>query len=354
MKVARALGGVAALAAMGWGVHACAPSGFANEYNIDSVRILASSATEPYAKPGDAVTVQVLAYDGRPMKPAPMQVSWFPLQCDNPTDDAYYACFEQFGALSSADAGGAGRPTADAGASAGAGALSLVAGQDLTPFLTPGPNMTVIIPPSIIASHPPVAGSSPYGLVILFNFACAGHLEFTPPSSSNANPQQVPIGCFDSNGNALGPDDFVFGFTRIYVSDTVTDTNPVITEVDSPDAPDGGLKVSQGTTIAPLNVASCSSKCPKIPIGPVIQTPAAGREVWVDFFSTAGTFNSDARLLYSATTGSEGPPSTTDTSFYAPPDAGAQLLWMVVHDDHNGASWVTVPVEVQQADAGSN
>jgi len=188
-----------------------------------------------------------------------------------------------------------------------------------------------------------VAGSSPYGLVILFNFACAGHLEFTPASPSNANPQQVPIGCFDSNGNALGPDDFVFGFTRIYVSDTVTDTNPVITRVD---APDGGLGVSQGTTSA-LSVASCSSKCPKIPIGPVIQTPTAGREVWVDFFSTAGTFNSDARLLYSATTGSEGPPSTTDTDFSAPPDAGGQLLWMVVHDDHNGASWVTVPVEVK-------
>jgi hypothetical protein len=338
---------------MGWGVHACAPSGFANEYTIASVRILASSATEPYAKPGDTVTVQVLAYDGRPMKPAPMQVSWLPLQCDNPTDDAYYACFEQFAVPPSADAGHGAARGAEAGASAGAGGLSLTAGQDLTAILTPGPSMTVIVPPDIIASHPPVAGVAPYGLIILFNFACAGHLEYTPPSSSSANPQQIPIGCFDSNGNALGPDDYVFGFTRIYVSDTITDTNPVIMRID---APDGGLGVSQGTTMA-LNVASCpgSSKCPKIPIGPIIQTPTAGREVWVDFFSTAGNFNSDARLLYGATTGSVGPPSATDTDFYAPPDGGAQLLWMVVHDDHNGASWVTVPVFVKASgDAGAD
>jgi hypothetical protein len=68
--------------------------------------------------------------------------------------------------------------------------------------------------------------------------------------------------------------------------------------------------------------------------------------VWVDFYSTAGSFNSSARLLYGATTGSVGPPSATDTQFAAPTDAGAQLIWMVVHDDHNGASWVTVPVSV--------
>jgi hypothetical protein len=329
MKAARWLGGSVALAAAGWGAYACAPSGFANETTVAGVRILASSATEPYAKPGDTVTVQVLAYDGRPSKPAPMQLSWLPFPCVNPLDDAYYACFAQF-------AGG------DAGAGAGPGA-GLVAGKDLTPLLAPGPTFTVQIPPDIITSHTPVQGTAPYGLVILFNFACAGHLEFVPPDPSNANPQQIPIGCFDSQENVLGPDDFVFGFTRIYASETITDENPVITHVD---APGGPLAITQGVTSA-LSVPSCGASCPQTSVGPIIEAPVAGREVWADFYSTAGSFNPSARLLYGATTGMVGPPSATDTQFTGPPDAGAQLIWIVVHDDHNGASWVTVPVSVQ-------
>jgi hypothetical protein len=341
MKAVHVLVGSSALAAVAWGAFACAPSGFANEATIASVRILASSATEPYAKPGDTVTVQVLAYDGRPSKPAAMGLWWLPIKCVNPEDDAYYACFGQF-VGPGADAGRNAGASSDAGAGAAAG---FVAGQDLTPLLIAGPSMTVTIPPDIITSHAPVAGTAPYGLVILFNFACAGHLEYVPPDPSNANPQQIPIGCFDSQENVLGPNDFVFGFTRIYASETITDVNPAITHVD---APGGALPVDQGVTSA-LSVAKCSgsSKCPQIPIGPVIDAPVAGREVWADFFSTAGQFNSSARLLYGATTGSVGPPSATDTQFQAPPDAGAQLIWIVVHDDHNGASWVTVPVSVQ-------
>jgi hypothetical protein len=343
MKPWRGLLAAAACGGAAWIALSCAPSGFASESTIATVRILASSATEPYAKPGDTVTVQVLAYDGRPQKPAPMVVSWLPFRCVNPEDDAYYACFEQ---LAGGDAGSAGTGVVvDAGADAGAGAgFTLVTGEDLTPFLVTGTSMTVQIPSDVVATHAPVSGSAPYGLVILFNFACAGHLQYVPPTG--ANPQQVPIGCFDSQGNALGPDDFVFGFTRIYASGTVTDTNPVITQVD---APGGPLPVSFGATSA-LALGTCTNsntaKCTQNTIGPIIQPPMADREVWADFYSTAGSFTSDARLLYGATTGSVGPPSATDTQYQAPADAGAQLIWIVVHDDHNGASWVTVPVSV--------
>ncbi len=340
MKVFRALAcsGVFALA---WTASSCAPSGFANPSLVASVRILASSADKPYARPGDTVTVQVLAFDGRPSKPEPMTVSWLPFPCVNPTDDAYYACFAKFGAAGHID-GGASEP-ADAGAS---GIAALQPGVDLTPILTAGTTMKVALAPDIIASHPVVPGGVPYGLVILFNFACAGHLEFVPPDPSNANPQQIPIGCFDSQHNALGADDFVFGFTRIYASETVTDSNPVITQVDVPGGP---LAVENGTTAA-ITAANCSGadggNCPQVAVGPIIQPPQSGREVWAVFYSTAGSFTSDARLL-DETTGSVGSPSATDSAFLPPNTAGAQLIWIVVHDDHNGASWVTVPVTVQ-------
>ena len=46
--------------AMGFGASAaCAPSGFQSSTVVDSVRILASSADQPYAKPGATVNVQV-------------------------------------------------------------------------------------------------------------------------------------------------------------------------------------------------------------------------------------------------------------------------------------------------------
>jgi hypothetical protein len=338
MKLLRALAcsGVFALA---WIASSCAPSGFANQSLIASVRILASSADKPYARPGDTVTVQVLAFDGRPSKPAPMNVSWLPFPCLNPIDDAYYACFASFGAATHADAG--------AGAGAGSGEISgLKPGIDLTSVLTAGPSMSVTLPADLIASHPIVPGAVPYGLVILFNFACAGHLEFVPPDPSNADPQQIPIGCFDSQHNALGPDDFVFGFTRIYASETITDSNPVITHVDVPGGP---LAVENGTTAA-FTADACGGAdggdCAKISIGPIIEPPQAGREVWAVFFSTAGSFTSDARLLYEPT-GSAGSPSATDDAFLAPDTPGAQLIWIVVHDDHNGASWVTVPVALR-------
>ena len=54
-------------------------------------------------------------------------------------------------------------------------------GVDLTPFLPHGPTYEVTLPADIITSHPKVEGAAaPYGLVIVFNIACAGHIEIEP------------------------------------------------------------------------------------------------------------------------------------------------------------------------------
>ncbi|MGH7271279.1 MAG: hypothetical protein ACREJ3_12700, partial [Polyangiaceae bacterium] len=246
----------------------CSPSGFADRSLIDSVRILASSADKPYAKPGDNVTVQVLAIDGRVNKPEPMGVWWLPFPCVNPAGDAYYGCFAQFGGV-------AGGQTAAAGSRP-----ALKPGVDLTPILRSGASLQIQVPSDIITSHPVVPGTTPYGLVILFNFACAGHLELIPPDPSNPNPQEMPIGCFDRAHNALGPEDFVFGFTRVYAYEDLTAQNPSIAQID---APGGALAVDAGTTPV-LSVPRCTQAniddCPPNLVGPIIQPPEPGREVW--------------------------------------------------------------------------
>jgi hypothetical protein len=331
---------IAALSA--WSLSACAPSGFQNENDINSVRILASSSSEPYAKPGDTVTTQVLADDARPNKPEPMQVYWLPLPCMNPANDAYYACFS----------GLAGGGQGDAGAPPAGG----LGGIDLDKWPT-GPSLVFTMPVTAIMEHPPVSGSiAPYGLAILFNIACAGHLELIPLDPNNI--QSPPIGCFDAQHTQLSAPDYVFGFTRVYAYEALTNANPVIQSVDV-----GGtaLALAADTTTPVLNVTRCAGSCPHIHIGPVV--PASSQEpdpashdpqgnplkeqIWAEFFSTMGTFSDDVRLLYDPSTGSIGTVGETDDEFTPPSEPGDGVLWIVVHDNRGGASWATVPLHVE-------
>ncbi len=107
------------LLAGAWTASSCAPSGFADETAVATVRILASSSDPVYAQPGESVNVQVLVVDGRPSQAQQAQALttyWIPLvapfQCVDPPNDAYFACFQE---LLGGDAGAAGAE-ADGGA----------------------------------------------------------------------------------------------------------------------------------------------------------------------------------------------------------------------------------------------
>ena len=178
----------------------------------------------------------------------------------------------------------------------------------------------------------PRAGVSPsYGLVILFNFACAGHLEALALRPDNKNPQQIPIGCFDAQHNQLGPSDFVFGLTRVYAYETTDEMNPVITQVDLGGEP---ARDRRRDDHAPFTVPICAqSDCPHHPIGPVVPPSTPGsKQVWADFYSTTGTFTSGARLLYDPAAMLAIPSGTNNNYVSAdrPPGAPAQnFIWIV-------------------------
>jgi hypothetical protein len=338
----------------------CAPGGFRDETNLAEVRILASSADHPYAKPGQNVTLSVLAYDGRTSKPEPMQIYWVPIVCKDPTDDAYYGCFQQFAAAlggpnGGADAGAEGGRGAGRGAGAGPGGGGLPPGTTLP--LPTGTSFQFRMPDDAVTAHPVVLGTPvPYGLAFLFNIACAGHIEALPLDPSNTNPIQVPLGCFDASGNQLPPDDYVIGYTRVYAFDNVTNANPVIDHVDVDGHP---VDLSKGFTTDHCTTR-LRAQCPKVHIGPVV--PASSwelnpesrdengnvlhEEIWADFYDTFGQVTSDARLLYDARTGSLGGPDATDDDFLPPNDPGDGFVWMVVHDNRGGAAWAQVPVHV--------
>ena len=333
----------------------CAPNGFPDATTLQSVRILAASADPPYARPGATVSLQVLAYDARPVKAEPMTVYWLPFVCENPTDDAYYGCFARLagaGKAGGATDGGAVPDAGTPGASGGAGGLPL--GVDLTPFLPKGPSYQFVMPGDVIASHDTASGAfSPYGMVILFNLACAGHLELVPLDPGNV--QAPPIGCFDTQHNRLGADDYVFGFTRVYSYDQVTNANPVIASIDI----DGmTTTMNPDGTWPTLSKPHCTGSCPTVHVGPVVppssQEPdpsqkdpngnAVKEVIWAEFFSTVGSWKDDARLLYDARNGSVGAPSKTDNEFSVPSVPGDGFVWIIVHDNRGGAVWATLPV----------
>ena len=356
----------AAVAAWGLGVSSCSPGGLADAATVSSVRILASAADKPYAHPGDMVHVDLLAFDGRPTRPAPMNLYWLPFVCDDPPDDAYYACFAQL-AHGHGDAGAA--AGADGGTEAGTGGLGLLRpGTDLSPLLPSGASYDFKVPADAVTAHAPTPGTPvPYGLNIVFNIACAGHVELLPIAAGANNPQALPIGCFDSDHNQLGPDDYVFGFTRIYAySDpNMTNANPTIDHVDLLGQSVGLQSAPGGYTSAGFTTPRCKAtrreNCPKVKVGPIV--PASSWEknpedvdengnvrheqIWADFFATFGNFTSSARLLYDVTRGSIGDASTTDNEFQAPADPGSGVIWIVVHDNRGGAAWATIPVTVK-------
>ncbi len=380
-RAAAAAAAARALLALGaWAMSSCAPSGFADPTSIASVRILASSADTPYAAPGAEVNLHVLAFDGRASQPTPMTLSWLPFVCEDPTDDAYYACFQGLGGAGAdggAGDGGGGAVVAPDGGALGAAGAVLQPGVNLTPLLPSGASWSFQMPPDAVSAHAAVTGTPPYGLAIAFNVACAGQLQIVPPDPSNDNPQQVPIGCFGADGGALGADDWVLGFTRVYAYDpgsnpqdggTLTNANPVISYVDVAGqtlAVTADPSTPQIYSTLAFTSSRCdpdsSEACPHVPIGPYVpptswetnplQTDVNGNlsheEIWADFYATFGSFTDEARLLYDATSGTLGDAGSTDDEWMPPTTPGDGFIWIVVHDDRGGASWVTIPVHVQ-------
>jgi hypothetical protein len=456
--------GPPAIALGAWIASSCAPSGFQSVSLVQNgIRILTSSASEPYAAPGDHVTVSVLAYDGRnaaqrAQNTEPMRVYWLPFLCEDPPQDAYYACFPQFavaakdggspisvadvpaqpnegaagasgcaeatdgaaeedadtqdagGPISALDAGGpisaldAGSPisaldaggpisaldasgpisaidasglliTGDAAALGASDAAADVAGIDAealegavaeaaTPTVPVVSSFPFQIPRDAVTAHPLVAGTAPYGLLIAFNVACAGQLRLL--AEGNANPQAPPVQCVDpSHGDQpVGPDSYVFGFSRIYAYPAdagVSNANPVLLSVDveTPGMTQsipvtGGPSVYRSTQGQPLVLTRCDPAlpCPNVKVGPVLcptsweRNGARHEEIWADYFTTVGGFSDSSRLLYDPNLGLIGPPSYTDSQFQVPTSSGDGFIWIVVHDDRGGASWVSLPVHL--------
>ena len=345
LRTCLVLGGAAAVAA------ACAGSGFDAQSKVSSVRMFGVRADKPYARPGDVVTLELLATDARRDKPRPLKIHWIPIVCVNPRDDLYYACFLPAQTLDGGTIDGGTRLVAplpgDGGAAPPAGVTSIPTGIDLSAFLPEGPTFQFRMPDDAIVERP---GSPPYGLAIVFNIACAGQVRFRERSGSN--PQQVPIRCTDEAGNDLGADDYVIGINRVYAYADRANANPVVEGVTL----DGGaVDPAAGVTVSRC-IAQKRDDCSPVKLDLRVsdssweESPGFGgaapqrEQIWVTYYSDLGDFRDEARLLFDPRAGRV---SESGIEFRAPYEPSDGTIWAVVHDNRVGASFVVLPLHVR-------
>lgn len=339
---------------------ACGASAFDPQSKVSSVRMFGVRPDKPYAKPGETVTLEVLATDGRREKARPLTIFWIPVVCINPREDLYYGCFIPAQLPDGGTFAGGSRlvppfppdggaaASGDGGAPVGVGGLSSIpVGIELSPLLPQGSTFSFQMPADVIKKRP---GLPDYGLAIVFNIACAGQVRLAERTGNN--PQQVPIQCTDENGVPLSPDDYVIGINRVYSYADRTNANPIVERVtlDGADVdPQKGITVDHcvGDRRADckpvkidVKVAESSWEPNPDPDGKTTKR----EQIWVTYYSDLGDFKDEARLLYDST---KGRVSESDVEWRAPYDPGEGTLWAVVHDNRAGAAFVVLPLHVK-------
>lgn len=326
---------------------ACGPLPFDPQSSIEGVRVLASRTETPYALPGEDIDVELLVVDGRRERPRPLVVGWLPLLCINPAADLYLACFspDTRVQLASGVIGSASPPTGGQGLDIGA-----LAGTDITGLLTPGPRFSFTMPDDAIIKHP---NGRDYGLVVLFNIACAGRVRIAKLDPA-AGQQQMPLECVDDAGNVLGANDYVVGFTRVYAYTDRRNQNPQITGVTFEGKPiDLSVGVEVPTCTKKLRT-ECESYDFDVLSNPDAQerklgeTPQNGEvsreQVYAQLYTTTGLFSPEALLLFDAVTGAV---DDRRASFIPPAQPAEGRIYVVLKDDRGGTSWVDFPVRVK-------
>jgi hypothetical protein len=321
------------------GAAACGGASFDDPSVVKGLRVLAVQKNPPYPKPGEDVDIKLVFWDGKSTEdnPRDVTVEFSPMRCENPKGDLYYNCF------------------------AGLGSAALA--SDFVPAAAPSTPLplqdidhiretTVPISGTIISGRPPPPpGVPPYGLSYVLFTACAGHLG----PVVGAGPNTLPLGCFDNADNhQLGADDFVIGYTAIYVYDERINNNPVINDFLFAT---GSLKDSTTDDTLVLHIPSCTASdresCPKYAVKLALDKattvdrdddPTAVRpdgqpldeQVWAAYYVTAGEVKSSLRLVNDATAGWN---ESNGTEFTAPAEPGPVRFFAVLHDNRGGVAW---------------
>ena len=340
-----------ATAALVLGSASSCGAGFDPASDVQSLRILAVTADQPYPTAGNTLTLNLTFSDSVAQGPRPVQVTWI-AGCVNPQRGSYLACYPQliaqFGALAS------GQPLAD-------GSLKQ---QQLAPSesgVIGAATFQYNVPQNVLASGKRNAAGVRVSTVVTFFAVCAGELK--PLSGAGASNNALPLGCFDVEGNRLGNDDFVFGYTQQFVfADERPNNNPPLGALtlagESLTDAAADNTVMRCTEVADEGCArpaasGCTRFDVKVLVADVAEIDPDARDeqgnvlrevLWVDYYAEGGNFDGARQLISDPIRG-----YTADfSSAWTPPaEAGEVRLWAVVHDNRGGISVASGLVQVQ-------
>jgi hypothetical protein len=321
---------------------------------VDSVRVLGVQKDRPYATPGTEVEFRMLWHDGAPGEPRPVQRLWVG-GCINPEGDSYQGCVPLF-------RDGQAVPETR-------GPFPLEGAAPPTRSSTREDVVRFTMPPADVALRR-VDDSAAYGVYIAFFAVCAGQLTLATTNGA------FPVACKSADGETLGPDEFVAGYTSVYLYDEAenrTNGNPVISgfnlflselqilpiSVEGERAPGciGADCFERSEVPSDCAENTCIPACPDdgddercFPWGvwPVIlqaQNDESDERMWISYHADRGSLASDVRLVRDEAYGFI---EDYATFFYAPKEPGLTHLWAVVRDSRGGAEWVHVPILITQ------
>ncbi|MGC4089389.1 MAG: hypothetical protein QM756_16170 [Polyangiaceae bacterium] len=325
----------------------CGP-GFDAASEVKGLRVFAVQKDSPYPTPGQDVTLTMSWDDGKLVadQKRPVKLLW--ADCINPPSDLYAGCF--------------------------AGKLGNFGDEDSSTHV-------VSVPSDIVATHAAAAPGTPrYGLVYSYFAACAGTFAFEVPKDGVG----LPLVC--KNGDEyLGADDFVVGYTSMYVFEDaeIQNKNPIIHGVEIEGTPYESAAMdpvvcvgadcvsnSLPDDVCKADPARCfdactddgGDKCPDIHVRPLIDPPNGDRaerddvsalyygrnlteQMWINYYVVGGgKYASDTRLLNDAQRGWN---NDAGAKFRAPKTPGNVTLWMVVHDNRGGVDWARIPLGIR-------
>lgn len=281
---------------------------------VSTLRVLAVQADQPFARPGETVTLSSLSYD-----PEGRTVNFAWATCANPEESTVEGCLTKL--------------AADSQASGAQPFVAQGAGLDSFSFTVPGDALTSL----------PVAARA-NAFVGVLNVACPGNLSF------ESGPGDLPVRCTDpASGRELGLDEYVVGLKRVFVKSQDRNQNPSIARVsfDGSDWPEGEVKVVSACDTDGNSYSGCSGLS-KHQLGAYV-TPGsaeAGRDEFgtsfseqlvVEYYATEGIFEYEDRIAASPQTGWAARKRASGTDL---------TLWFVVHDDRGGVNWTERQVHV--------
>lgn len=314
---------------------------------IDSVRILSVDVDKPFAQPGDKVTFKMTAFDGRDTggEFTPLSILWLG-GCFNPPGAQYYGCYEQLGQIF-ADLGSGGQPPP--------GTIGF------------GDTFELTLPDTIVSELPPPASGQRVGIAYVFFLACAGEVK-PVVQAGDTSAGFFPLGCFDADGNELGAEAFVPGYTQIYAfEDGRENPNPPVSalrfdgEVNEPDT----AVVAEACAVAKEERAKsgCAAtdefaECTTYDVDVDAEKDVADLDseskdkdgnplrevVWVDYFADGGEFDGDIRLVNDAVKGLQ---TDRKVSWVPPEEPGLYRIWAVVRDNRGGSTTKSQLIEVK-------